>query len=216
MLRYTLVTEGSSDTALMPIIDWVLRENGIVEPIHGEWADLGEVSFLEKINLGIKVREAIRLYPCDLLFVHRDADRSSRHERVAEIEFAIESASSQISIPAAVCVIPIRMLEAWLLFDELAIRYAAANRNGLIPLEIPLLKNVEELPDPKYVLYALIKQASGLSGRRLKRLRVNQCTRRVTEFVEDFSPLRELFAFSTFEHDIQCILDQIHRESRQT
>lgn len=212
MLRYTLVTEGSSDIALMPIIDWVLRENGVVESIDGEWADLGEVRFLEKVNLDVKVREAMRLFPCDILFVHRDADRSSPHERIAEIESAIERAGSHISIPAAVCVIPIRMLEAWLLFDEPAIRYAAANRNSRIPLQMPLLKNVEELSDPKQVLYDLIKQASGLSGRKLKRLRVNQSARRVTEFVEDFSPLRELSAFSTFERDVQCVLEQFNLE----
>ena len=135
--RYTFVTEGSSDKALMPILTWLLRENGIQTAIQPEWADLGEVRFNEKVNLAAKIRESIRLYPFDLLFVHRDADTFSREKRKKEILEAVRIAGNDILVPSAVCVVPIRMQEAWLLIDEEAIRYAAGNRSGRHRLDMP-------------------------------------------------------------------------------
>ena len=202
-LRYTLVTEGSSDVALMPILNWLLEENGVHEAIQGEWADLGEVEIIEKISLSIKIREAVRLYPCDFLFVHRDADRETIEHRRNEIDSAISSALEDSGEPPHVCVIPIRMQEAWLLFDESAIRHAAGNRNGREPLNLPSLNRLESIPDPKHDLHEILKTASGLSGRRLKRFRASQTARRVSEFMDDFTPLRTLSAFAALERDIQ-------------
>ena len=40
-LRYTLLADGSSDRALMPILSWLLREHLPHRAIQEEWADLG-------------------------------------------------------------------------------------------------------------------------------------------------------------------------------
>ena len=63
-----------------------------------------------------------------------------------------------------ICVIPVRMTEAWLLIDEKAIRIAAGNRNGTEILEIPKLHELESLPDPKKLLYELIISEAVLHG----------------------------------------------------
>ncbi len=39
-LRYTLVSDGSSDRALLPILSWLLQEHRVLCPIQAEWADL--------------------------------------------------------------------------------------------------------------------------------------------------------------------------------
>lgn len=39
-LRYTLVADGSSDVALLPILTWLLRRNGVALSIQATWADL--------------------------------------------------------------------------------------------------------------------------------------------------------------------------------
>jgi hypothetical protein len=187
----------------MPILNWLLVENGVTKAIQGEWADLGEATIDEKISLAIKIREAVRLYPCDFLFVHRDADRESHEHRRNEINLAIMNLHLEIDIPPYVCVIPIRMQESWLLFDEMAIRLAAGNKNGHMPINLPLVSRLESIPDPKHNLHEILKTASGLSGRRLKRFRASQTARRISEFTEDFSPLRNLSAFSALENDIQ-------------
>jgi len=95
------------------------------------------------------------------------------------------------------------MQEAWLLFDEPAIRTAAGNPNGRDHLDLPRLQHLEGLPDPKEVLYELLRTASGLSGRRRKKLPVSQLAQRVSDFIDDFAPLRTLPAFTALEVEIR-------------
>ena len=42
-LRYTFVTDGSSDAVLIPILTWLLRENGVEFAIQPAWADLTRI-----------------------------------------------------------------------------------------------------------------------------------------------------------------------------
>ena len=95
------------------------------------------------------------------------------------------------------------MLEAWLLADEAALRRAAGNPNGAIPLSLPRLDALEHIPDPKALLNDLIKEASGLSGRRRKRLHLPALASRVADLTDDFSPLRALPAFPALEAEIE-------------
>ena len=205
-LRYTLVTDGSSDIALIPILTWLLKTQGIVCAIQPEWADLRRFRRPGRMKLGDKIRLGLELYPCDLLFVHRDAEKEPRRKRIDEINKVIEKVMN--SVPPAVCVVPVRMQEAWLLFDEVAIRHAAGNRSSSQTINLPSVNRLENLPDPKAELHERLKQASNLRGRRLKRFPVNQRARRVAEFINDFSPLRALSAFTALEKDVRQIIKQ--------
>lgn len=206
-LRYTLITDGSSDEVLIPVLTWLLRENGVTFAIQEQFGDLGEAHLPEKFDLTAKIREGVRLYPCDLLFVHRDAENQTREKRIEEIVEAVERANWG-QITPIICVVPVRMQEAWLLFDEVAIRYAANNSNGRYPLDMPSIRQLENLSDPKNELYERLKKASGLNQRRLKKFHTSQHARRVSQFIDDFSPLRELSAFAALEEDIQEIIGQ--------
>jgi hypothetical protein len=104
-----------------------------------------------------------------------------------------------------VCVVPVQMTEAWLLFDESAIRLAAGNPNGKNPLNLPDLSIIEQIPDPKEILFRILREASGLKGRRLKKFNMAQSRIRITELVCDFAPLRKLNAFQRFEKDISTL-----------
>ena len=73
---------------------------------------------------------------------------------------------------------------------------------------LPSVNRLENLPDPKAELHERLKQASNLRGRRLKRFPVNQRARRVAEFINDFSPLRALSAFTALEKDVRQIIKQ--------
>ncbi len=206
-LRYTLVSDGSSDAALVPILTWLLRTLGVEIAIQPNWADLGRAPLPSKPSLADKVRWGIDLYPCDLLFVHRDTERDPRLKRVEEIDTAVtEAAKRTVGIPPAVCVIPVRMQEAWLLFDESAIKCAAGNRAYNHSLHLPDIKDIESLPDPKTLLYERLKRASDLGTHRLRRFRYHQKARRVAEYIEDFSPLRALPAFAALEQDLAVVL----------
>lgn len=202
-LRYSLVSDGSSDAALLPILSWLLRQNGVSRAVQPSLADLRRLPKPPK-SLVDKIRIALDLYPCELLFVHRDAERQPFQQRKDEIEQALQAL--EVAAVPWVGVIPVRMTEAWLLFDEAAIRHAAGNRSGRQPLELPSLLQLEELPDPKSVLHEALRLASGLHGRRLRQFRVPQSALRVSALATDFSPLRQLTAFRALEADIQQVI----------
>lgn len=205
-LRYTLVTDGSSDIALIPILTWLLRENGVAYAIQSTWANLNRIPHQKRSQLEEKIYWSLELYPCDLLFVHRDAEREPRENRVNEITTAIQRVL--ISVPPRICVVPVRMQEAWLLFDEPAINHAAGNSSNRQSLDLPRINRLETLPNPKVELYDRLKLASNLSGRRLRKFPVNERARRVTQYIQDFSLLRRLSAFAALESELQQIIEQ--------
>lgn len=196
---YTLLSEGSSDRALLPILTWLLRHHLPEYAIQSEWADLGSFpnppSTLEE-----RIVYSMKYYPCDVLFVHRDADNKGRLQRLNEIEAAANKVEKGEKV-SIISVIPVRMTEAWLLFAEPAIRSAADNPRGSQPLALPRLKKVESIADPKDLLHSLLRQANGASGRKLKKFNaiLSSKVQRVAEITDDFSPLRELDAFTKLE-----------------
>lgn len=202
-IRYTLVTDGSSDAVLTNHLSWLLREHAHCALV-ARWADLSRLRRPPR-GLSARIAEAVALYPCDLLFVHRDAEREPLGTRIAEIQSALASLPGLSPIPA-VCVVPVRMLEAWLLFDEHAIRLASGNPNGHVNLALPHHAHVDALPDPKRVLQDALVTASDLSGRRRKSVATAQAVRRLGDSITDFSPLRVLPAFRRLEREVSDIV----------
>ena len=150
---------------------------------------------------------AVKLYPCELLCVHRDAEAEDISFRRAEIQSAFDLARGKMTNPPrAVCVIPVRMMEAWLLFDESLIRQAAGNPNGNMDLDLPRLQNIEQLADPKRRLHEVLRTASGLAGRRLKSLNVTSAVHRIAQLSLGFERLRDLPAFRQLEEDMRSVL----------
>lgn len=203
-IRYTLITDGPSDRALLPVLTWVLREKGDVSLVQAEWADLRRLP-QPPLSLGERILSATDLFPCDLLFIHRDAEREGPESRYREIHNALQEATKLGFQTPAICVVPVQMTEAWLLFDKIAIRFAAGNPNGKKLLSLPDLSEIEHIPDPKELLFDLLREASGLTGRRLKRFNMAESRIRITELVSDFSPLRQLSAFQRLEKDISTL-----------
>lgn len=201
VLRHTLVSDGTTDANLIPIIDWSLKRIGGVSLSAGVRAEFRRLPQPPN-GLAERLVKAIELHPCDILFVHRDAEREPSETRVTEIQEALATVQRQVTIPA-VAIVPVRMLEAWLCFDERAIRNAAGNPNGKTPLGLPQLKRVESRPDPKEDLRKALLAACELSGRRLKKFHTAAAFWRIVDYIEDFSPLRELPAFQAFEESIK-------------
>ncbi len=188
-LRFTLLGDGSSDEALNRHIEWLIRENVATDvAVDSHWADLRAVKPRPE-GLRARIERTLDLYPSDLLFVHRDAEKESAEKRFEEI---LQACSAIIGISISVPVVPVRMSEAWLLCDELAIRKAAGNPNGDQPLNLPRLSELEKLPDPKNTLQNALRCASGLTGRRLKQFKPH--ARLVANYLTDFASLRRLSA----------------------
>ncbi|NJN73717.1 MAG: DUF4276 family protein [Limnothrix sp. RL_2_0] len=202
-IRYTLLTDGSSDKSLMSIIDWLLESLEPEIAIQSEWADLGRLRTPPK-KLSDRIVTSLDLYPCDLLFIHRDAENQPMEKRISEIDDAIKLINSQISVEY-IPIIPIRMTEAWLLIDESAIRQAAGNPRGKNSLNLPLIKKIESISDPKVVLQNLLKEASNLPARR----RQSISNHRVATLITDFSPLEALSAFQKLKLNVIEVLERI-------
>lgn len=199
-LRYTLLGNGSSDRRLIPVVTWLLQQHTSL-PVASTWADLGFL-LARPTSLQERIRMSLQYYPAPLLFVHRDAETATRQERVDEIERAL----SGLSVGQYVCVVPIRMQEAWFLFDETAIRRAAGNPNGREPLYLPSVRDLERVDGPKNLLFEALRAASGLGPRRVTKFNVHQAAHRLAELIDDYSPIRELPAFAALESDVHATL----------
>ena len=189
----TLVAEGSSDQALIPLIEFVLDEHCRIPHV---------TTFAAEVSAGKlhdRVAQALILYPCDLLFVHRDADRESVSQREGEIRAAVRL----IGAPTPICLIPVRMTEAWLLADEMAIRRASGNTAGTANLGLPPVSRLETQADPKGLLFAALDRASELGPHRLRRFDRYQARRQISGFMDDHSVLRGIPSFTHFESQVR-------------
>jgi len=210
-LRFTLVADGSSDRALVPILRWALRQQLNAKPAV-EFADLRKLPQRPRA-LSDRIARGVELYPCEILFVHRDAERETLDKRLQEIQGALESIHENIPW---IGVVPIRMQEAWLLIDANALRKAADGTDKRLPV-LPPIKRLEDLPDPKQKLRDLMRQAGGASGRKLKKFNrdLEERIQRLAETIDDFSPLRQLSAFQRLEKDIQEVLKDMEPRTQR-
>jgi hypothetical protein len=170
----TLVADGSSDRALKPILELLFNKHCPV-PFRIHFAQ----GFSTSASLAVRVQQAIYDFPCELLLVHRDAEGVEPNQREHEIQSALASLED---VPTAVCVVPVRMTEAWLLMDERAIRAAVGNPNGTESLQLPPKNRVEKV-DAKDALMKAIQAASGLGQRRLRRFAPDHFRHRVAELL---------------------------------
>ena len=107
-------------------------------------------------------------------------------------------------------VVFVRMLEAWLLVDEGAIRRGAGFPSGAGALAMPRPSAVERLADPKATLRELILAAMPASARRGRRRAqpTSRSTYDIAAEVTDFEALRELSAYVAFERELDRALAQ--------
>ncbi len=199
-LDFRLLTDGSSDQCLIPLLHWLFAEHHPGSAVNGDWSDLSHLRLPPK-GLSERMKRSMELYPCDVLFVHRDAEGETREKRVEEIH----AASKEAGINRFVCVVPVRMTEAWLLSDETAIRRAAGNPNGKMSLNLPNVADLERIADPKVLLHEALRVASGRTGRRLDqfRNRIRHAVHLVPEHMSNFTRLRHLSAFRAVEEDVR-------------
>jgi hypothetical protein len=192
----TLVTDGSSDAALLPVLRWLLGEVAS-DRVDLRWADLRSLRTPPKL-LRDRLAAAIEYYPCDLLFVHRDAEHPDRlHLRREEIDRANETGVRHI------CVVPVRMLESWMLFDERALREAAGRPSGRERLDLPGSRSWATIADAKGVLHGALRAASGATGRRARQFDPDAAVHRLSNLIHDWGPLRQLPAFQQLEREVR-------------
>ena len=188
----TLVADGSSDRTLIPIISLLLNTH-----CPGPYREPGFVDQIPPGTRGLadRIRYSLERYPCDVLFVHRDAERQPPNLRIKEIQQAL--ASLPTAHPA-IEIVPVQMTESWLLVSEQAIRRAAGNPAGRDALGLPAAHKIEAV-DAKETLFEAIRRARGLGRQRTQRLKPEAYRHRVAEYLDDLSLLRRAPSFARFE-----------------
>jgi hypothetical protein len=197
-LQATLVTDGTSDVVLVRVLEWLVAQLTTTE-IEIRWADLRGLRAKPQ-GLSERLVLATRVYPCRILFVHRDAENQDPELRHAEVRAANTTGCGHV------CIVPVRMQEAWLLHNEAALREAADRPSGTDPLDLPPASRWERLPDPKATLHNALRTASGATGRRAKSFKPSRAAHRLAELITDWSPLRPLPAFARLETDMRAAL----------
>lgn len=198
IISSTLVVDGSSDRALTPLIMRALQE---IAP-EGSFADIALINTVG-MSLRGRVEEAVTDYPCDLLFVHRDAENQSSDFRSHEIHEATKGFVSRV-----VAVIPIKMTEAWLLVDESAIRRAVGNPNGRNVIELPSIKRIEQV-DAKLVLDKALTDARAVNARRRGKFRPERFRFNVADQLPELSSLRRLSSYAAFEAELKIAIEPL-------
>jgi hypothetical protein len=201
----TLLADGLSDRTLIPLLKLLLDEH-CPHSYNIEFAN-PQIPAGKRL-LSQRIASALDLYPCDLLFVHRDAEKGTSAQRDAEIQVSIDELGEA---PSHICVIPVRMTESWLLVDELAIRRAAGNPQGKMPLGLPVASRIESLPDSKETLFEALRTASGLPPQRLQRFQPEQARHRVSELVTELAALRRLSSFQHLEAQVKAFFERPER-----
>ena len=202
-LTATLVTDGSSDKLLAPLIE-------LLFDTHTELAyQVNCAEGLPPVSSGLRARidSALSLFPCDFLFVHRDAEGVAATVRQQEIEMSWSGSTQAATL---ICVVPVRMTEAWLVANEKPIRLAVGNPNGTESLGLPAVKNIESLPDPKFVLFEALKVATEWNASRKRKFNPHQYRHRVSELTDDLEPLRKLSSFRHLEEQVQMHLAKLN------
>jgi hypothetical protein len=191
----------------MNIIQWLFDDLYPRLPCIGNFADLRDMKNHPSVgNVVKRINEAGKLYPFDILFYHRDAEKNDR-DIIKKRKDEILGKIDQQLASKLVCVVPITMMETWLLIDRDAIKKAAGNRNYAGTVDLPALSKLESIKDPKTKLHQTLSMTSGAKGRRLKTLNIHHAVHLVAENIKDYSPLRELSAFREFEKDLKTAVD---------
>jgi hypothetical protein len=200
-LKYTLLADGSSDKTLLRIIQWSLDNLFPTLATERNFADFRHFINPPK-TLQQKVEQAKLYYPSNIWFIHRDAEKNDVQwvdKRMEEIRKQIGEAEFEHTV----CVIPVKMMETWLLISEEAIKRASGNRSYKQAIDLPQLKNLENEKNPKVLLHSLLKTCSGHMGRKLASFNANYAVHLVAEYISDYTPLRQLPAFNAFETELK-------------
>ncbi len=208
-IRFVLAGEGSSDLRLVEHIQTILIGEGFSE-VSGEVPDLGMFHPPVGRSVRDKLKALTKYYPhADLIFVHRDADNVGTAAREAEIEMA---SNGVFDTARVVPIIPVTMLETWLLADVEAIKLVAGNsgyRGGLNC--IPSLRRLEAVRDTKELLMVALCEASETQGARLAkfRKRFSEMRARLTTDLNPEGPVQELASYQNFRNKVTAVSQNI-------
>lgn len=199
IIRTGLITDGSSDRALIPLITLLLKEH-----LQLPYDSIEHITCDTNV-LSEKVSEVADTYSLDILFIHRDAENTEWTNRISEIT----NATPSNLMGKVIAVIPVKMTESWLLTDAKVIRNAVGNPTSTTNLEIPVASKLETCA-AKTVLLNALTAASDLGTQRRRKFKPEKFRHRVAELTTDLGLLRNIPSFKRLEDDLKPLLLQLN------
>jgi hypothetical protein len=213
-VSFILIAEGSSDLRLVEHIERILIEEGF-EEARGEAPDLGR--FQQPIGTTVKekLQAVVKYFPsAEIVFIHRDADNAGVEARRGEI---MAAALGVISMDKIVPIIPVKMLETWLLADRELISRVAGGRDPQTELSsLPPIRQLESKSQTKSILQDALCEASGLkrdSQLSAFRKRFSEMRARLVLDLDPDGPVRQLSSYKTFRESIRQVVQKAHATS---
>ena len=195
-----LITDGSSDQALIPLLTTLLSDllpQARIDTL--QWiAPANKNSLSEKISYALDTGN----FQLDILFVHRDAENETVAKRVEEISQSTPAGKHPI-----VCVIPVKMTESWLITSDKAIKEAVGNSHSKAKLDLPAQNKIESC-DAKAVLFEALTQAREHGAHRRRKFKPERFRQRVAELTTDLTALRKIPSFKLMEDALLDILQR--------
>ena len=200
--RFLLACEGNSDAALAFHMQRLFESCGYPRPDFNVSTE-GRL-LVDKIRSGLGMAPRYKV-----LFIHRDADSAVADARYHEITEAVQRAGYGGSW---VGIVPVRMMESWLLLDEAAIRNASGIPNGRTRLDLPSPAEAERIADPKSALRSAIIARAEVQGRRRRALtkRLPNMRDQLLETLPVGGPLEQLPSWTRFRDDTLAALNRIN------
>lgn len=208
-IRFILAGEGSSDLRLAEHIENILISEGFSE-VTGESPNLGLLAKKVGHSVKDKLHAITHYYPsADLIFVHRDADNVGVQHRISEIT---DAASELFIQDKTIPIIPVTMLETWLLADRAAIMRVAGAGNSKAGLTcLPAANKLESIRDSKTLLLEALCEASKTSGARREKFkkRFTEMRARLTYDLDPNGPVNDLDSYKSFRRSISAVAEQL-------
>lgn len=207
-IKFLLTGEGTSDLRLVEHIQAVLIEEGFLE-VSGEAPDLSLFPLPVGRSVAEKLTALVKHYPStDLIFVHRDADNAGMEARAEEVhQAAVIAKTADRVLP----IIPVCMIETWLLTDHQAIKTVAGRRSYQKSLQcLPSIGKLEGVRDSKDLLLSALCEASGAEGSKLRKFKklFPEMRARLMYDLDPSGPVTALPSYQAFRQKVREFIAQ--------
>lgn len=204
-----LVAEGPTDIRFLPsVIERTFVEvafdcDNDIEPyvrcLNVDKVKLGFSEYVEKAS-----RQGVEEMGMDILCVHTDADsedtKKAYSERINPARKFLLDKQGELCrnlIP----VVPVRMVEAWMLADKELLKQEIGTR--ISNEELGISRMPELYPNPKEtIIQAISKSRQGMAKRRRKDLDISELYASIGTKIE-LDKLRELSSYRQFEEEVR-------------
>lgn len=214
-----LYAEGRSDERFLPVLlqrsmtDWLGSHSSrivdVLEPLIVNPARRGDRA--ERILAAAK-----QISGYHLLFVHADADDNTSQRAYTErIAPGVARISAARTAGEAVCagvipIIPVQMVEAWLLADADTLCNVIGAAPSPRQLEIPLRPDeIERITDPKQRLREIMQRAYASRPRRRRAVELGELYEPLANQIR-LAELERLPSYQQYLSDLDSVLRRLH------